>query len=530
MTSADTRTHTSRTGITQTHPDAAHPLPDTDSLAARARAALRACGVADDAFGAGLPVRTPITGGELTQVRTADPDAAAAAIGEAAEAFRTWRLTPAPVRGAAVRRFGELLREHRDALAQLVTLEAGKIASEAAGEVQEMVDVADLAVGQSRQLFGRTMPSERPGHRLMETWHPLGVVGVISAFNFPVAVWAWNTTMALVCGDTVVWKPSEKTPLTALAASTLLERALADSGAPPNVHRLLVGGPQVGEELVASEQVALVSATGSTRMGAVVGPRVAARFGRTLLELGGNNAAVVTASADLDLAARAIVFAAAGTAGQRCTTMRRLIVHADVADALVDRLTAAYARLPIGDPTADGTLVGPLVDKGAWDAMQTALDRARADGGQLLAGGGRRLADQAPDAYYAEPALIRMPAQTDVVRQETFAPLLYVLTYADFDQAIALHNDVPQGLSAGIFTRDQAEAERFLAADGADCGIVNVNIGTSGAEIGGAFGGEKQTGGGRESGSDAWRSYMRRATNTVNYSGQLLLAQDVEFD
>jgi aldehyde dehydrogenase (NAD+) len=504
-------------------------LPATETLTARAREALDSCGVPESAYGPGLTARTPITGGALIDVRATDAAAASAAIAQAAEAFRHWRVTPAPVRGALVKRFGELLGEHRDALAALVTLEAGKIGSEAAGEVQEMIDMADLAVGQSRQLFGRTMPSERPGHRLMETWHPLGVVGVISAFNFPVAVWAWNTTLALVCGDPVVWKPSEKTPLTALACAALLDRAIAERGAPAGLHGLLLGGPDVGERLVDSPDVALVSATGSTRMGAAVGPRVAARFGRTLLELGGNNAALVTASADLDLATRAIVFAAAGTAGQRCTTMRRAIVAADVADELAERLMAAYRRLPIGDPHARGTLVGPLVDEQAWDGMQAALRQACADGGEVLVGGGRRLAEQAPAAYYAEPAVVRMPAQTDLVRRETFAPILYLLTYTDFDEAIALHNDVPQGLSAGIFTRDQAEAERFLAADGADCGIVNVNIGTSGAEIGGAFGGEKQTGGGRESGSDAWRAYMRRATNTINYSGQVLLAQDVEF-
>jgi aldehyde dehydrogenase (NAD+) len=504
-------------------------LPATADLAARAREALTSCGVHASVFGPGLTARTPLTGGALGEVVADDAAGAAQAIAAAHQAFLQWRTTPAPVRGALVKRFGELLGEHRDALATLVTLEAGKITSEAAGEVQEMIDVADFAIGLSRQLYGRTMPSERPGHRLSETWHPLGVVGVISAFNFPVAVWAWNTTIALVCGDAVVWKPSEKTPLTALACAALLERAIEEHGAPAGVHRLILGGADLGEVLVDSPTVALVSATGSTRMGRAVGPKVAARFGRTLLELGGNNAAVIAPSADLDLATRAIVFAAAGTAGQRCTSMRRLIVHEDVVDALCAKLTAAYQRLPIGDPGSAGTLVGPLVDAAAYANMQAALDKARADGGEILAGGGRRLADAAPDAFYAEPALVRMPAQTEVVTTETFAPILYVLTYTDFDEAIALHNGVPQGLSSGIFTRDQAEAERFLAADGADCGIVNVNIGTSGAEIGGAFGGEKETGGGRESGSDSWRSYMRRATNTVNYSGELKLAQDVTF-
>ena len=513
---------------TTTAPETAQ-LPATTDLAARAREALRVCGVDASAFGPGLTAHTPLTGGVLAEVVVTDAAGAEQAIAAAQQAFLQWRTTPAPVRGALVKRFAELLAEHRDSLATLVTLEAGKITSEAAGEVQEMIDVADFAIGLSRQLYGRTMPSERPGHRLSETWHPLGVVGVISAFNFPVAVWAWNATIALVCGDSVVWKPSEKTPLTALACAALLERAIEEQGAPAGIHRLLIGGADLGEALVDSPTVALVSATGSTRMGRSVGPKVAARFGRTLLELGGNNAAVIAASADLDLATRAIVFAAAGTAGQRCTSMRRLIVHDDVVDTLCDKLTSAYQRLPIGDPGSAGTLVGPLVDGAAYTNMQAALTQARADGGEILAGGGRRLADSAPDAFYVEPALVRMPAQTDVVATETFAPILYVLTYTDFDTAIALHNGVPQGLSAGIFTRDQAEAERFLASDGADCGIVNVNIGTSGAEIGGAFGGEKETGGGRESGSDSWRSYMRRSTNTVNYSGELRLAQDVTF-
>ncbi len=505
-------------------------ITSTETLRTRARAALDGCGVDQAAYDdGGLAARTPITGETLFGVRITSPDDVDAAVARAGTAFRSWRTTPAPVRGALVKRFAELLVEHRGLLADLVTIEAGKIGSEAAGEVQEMVDVCDLAVGLSRQLYGRTMPSERPGHRLMETWHPLGVVGVISAFNFPVAVWSWNTAVALVCGDPVVWKPSELTPLTALACAALLDRAAAECGAPPDLHQVVLGGAEVGERLVDAPGVALVSATGSTAMGRAVGPRVAARFGRCLLELGGNNAAVVAPSADLDLVLDAVVFAAAGTAGQRCTTMRRLIVHHDVADDLAGRLADAYSRLPIGDPCAEATLVGPLVRGEAYTAMTRALERARADGGEVLAGGERRLADEAPGAWYAAPALVRMPAQTEVVREETFAPVLYVLTYDDLDQAIALHNDVPQGLSSGIFTGDQAEAERFLSADGADCGIVNVNIGTSGAEIGGAFGGEKETGGGRESGSDAWRAYMRRATNTVNYSGAVALAQGVSF-
>ncbi|GAA3395093.1 L-piperidine-6-carboxylate dehydrogenase [Cryptosporangium minutisporangium] len=494
-----------------------------------ARSALKSCGVADSALAGALTVRTPLTGDELLSVHEADGPETDAAVRAAHAAYQQWQTVPAPVRGALVKRLGQLIGEHKDELATLVTLEAGKIRSEALGEVQEMIDVCDFAVGLSRQLYGRTMPSERPGHRLMETWHPLGVVGVISAFNFPVAVWSWNTAIALVCGDAVVWKPSEKTPLTALACTALLDRVIAEHGAPADLHRLVVGGRAVGEALVDSALVPLVSATGSTRMGREVGPRVAARFGRSLLELGGNNAAVVTPSADLDLTTRAVVFAAAGTAGQRCTTLRRLIVHRSVADELLEKLTTAYRKLPIGSPLESGTLVGPLIDENSYRAMNSALDAARADGGEVLVGGGRRDVPGAPDAYYVEPAIVRMPSQTEIVRTETFAPVLYVLGYETLDEAIALHNDVPQGLSSGIFTRDQQEAERFLAADGADCGIVNVNIGTSGAEIGGAFGGEKETGGGRESGSDAWRAYMRRATNTINASGQLLLAQDVSF-
>ncbi|PPK92107.1 aldehyde dehydrogenase (NAD+) [Kineococcus xinjiangensis] len=513
---------------------AAAPVPGQEALRETALRALRACGVAEEALrvadgAASLSAVTCLTGAELLRVPAVGADDVEGVVDAAHEAFTTWRTTPAPVRGGLVKRLGQLLSEHKEVLADLVTLEAGKIRSEALGEVQEMIDVCDYAVGISRQLYGKTMPSERPGHRLMETWHPLGVVGVISAFNFPVAVWSWNSAIALVCGDSVVWKPSEKTPLTALACSALLDRAIAETGAPAGLHGLLLGGREVGEALVDSPRVPLVSATGSTRMGREVGPRVAARFGRSLLELGGNNAAVVTASADLELATRAIVFSAAGTAGQRCTTLRRLIVHSSVVEPLLERLVAAYGRLPIGSPLEQGTLVGPLVDAGSHQRFTEALERAREAGGEVLVGGGRRDVEGAEDGYYVEPAIVRMPAQTDVVREETFAPILYVLTYDTLDEAIELHNGVPQGLSSGIFTADQREAERFIAADGSDCGIVNVNIGTSGAEIGGAFGGEKETGGGRESGSDSWQAYMRRATNTVNYSGELLLAQDVNF-
>jgi aldehyde dehydrogenase (NAD+) len=504
-------------------------LPTAAELRDRARAALAAIGANADlgAPGAhGLPASTPITGEVLFTVPESDRTAAEAAIAEAAEAFTTWRTTPAPARGALVARLGELLIEHKADLGTLVTIEAGKITSEALGEVQEMIDICQFAVGLSRQLYGKTIASDRPGHRWMETWHPVGVVGVITAFNFPVAVWAWNTAVALVCGDTVVWKPSDLTPLTAIACQALIERAADDVGAPRGISRLVLGGRDAGAALVDDPRVALVSATGSVRMGREVGPRVAARFGKALLELGGNNAAIVTPSADLDLAVRGIVFAAAGTAGQRCTSLRRLIVHHSVADALVERIATAYRSLPIGDPSADGTLIGPLIHETAYRDMVGALDRARADGGEVI--GGDRL-DVGEGSYYMAPAVVRMPAQTAVVRDETFAPILYVLTYDTLDQAIALNNEVPQGLSSAIFTTDIREAERFMAADGSDCGIANVNIGTSGAEIGGAFGGEKETGGGRESGSDSWKAYMRRATNTVNFSSDLPLAQGVKF-
>ncbi|MBF6356306.1 aldehyde dehydrogenase family protein [Nocardia higoensis] len=518
-------TATTRTAAASVRTDPATPL------AREAAEALRALGVEVPAPGE-LIARTPITGEGLLTLAADDAASVDAAVERAAVAFRRWRTVPAPVRAAVVRRLAELLVAHKADLAALVTLEAGKIRAEALGEVQEMIDVCEFAVGLSRQLYGRTMPSERPGHRLMETWHPLGVVGVVSAFNFPVAVWSWNTAIALVCGDTVVWKPSETTPLTALACHTLVRRAAVEVGADPEVHQVIQGDARIGERLVDDERVALLSATGSVRMGRAVAPRVAARFGRCLLELGGNNGAIVTPSADLDLAVRAIVFAAAGTAGQRCTSLRRLIVHAEVVDRLMERLAEAYRTLRVGDPRADGVLVGPLIDARAYASMRSALDRAYADGGELVCGGERVEGSGEPfpaEAYYVRPAVVRMPEQTEVVREETFAPILYVLTYRDFEHALDLHNAVPQGLSSAVFTRDQREAERFLAVDGSDCGIANVNIGTSGAEIGGAFGGEKQTGGGRESGSDAWKAYMRRATNTINYSTELPLAQGVEF-
>ena len=401
--------------------------------------------------------------------------------------------------------------------------------SEGLGEVQEMIDICDFAVGLSRQLHGLTIASERPGHRLMEQWLPLGPVGVISAFNFPVAVWSWNAALAVVCGNSVIWKPSELTPLTALATQALFERAAAQVDAPAHLSQVLLGDATVGAALVAHPGVPLISATGSTGMGAKVAPIVAARFGRTILELGGNNAAIVAPSAQLDLAVRGIVFSAAGTAGQRCTSLRRLIVHRSIVDEVVAKVSTAFGSLPIGSPLVDGTLVGPLVTVAAHARMQSALAAAAADGGITTVGGERLFGDEARDAAYARPALVTMPAQTDIVATETFAPILYVMTYDDFDEAIALQNGVPQGLASSVFTTDVREAERFMAADGSDCGIANVNIGPSGAEIGGAFGGEKTTGGGRESGSDAWKAYMRRATNTINYSNALPLAQGVQF-
>ena len=504
-------------------------VPAHSELQAEAAAVLARLGV--DAFAADgtLIARSPITGGELGRLRAHTAAGVHDVVSRAADAFIEWRSVPAPVRGQLVRELGELLREHKDDLGTLVSIEAGKIRSEGLGEVQEMIDICDLAVGLSRQLFGLTIASERPGHRMMEQWHPLGVVGVISAFNFPVAVWSWNTALALVCGDPVVWKPSEKTLLTALACQALLAEAARRVGAPEAVSSLVLGGTEVGEALVDDARVALISATGSTRMGRAVAPRVAGRFGRLLLELGGNNAAIVTPSADLDLTVRGIVFSAAGTAGQRCTTLRRVIAHSSIADELVRRITAAYETLPIGSPLADGTLVGPLIDEAGYHGYTAALEKAQAEGGEIVVGGKRVLEDAAPGAYYVQPAVVRMPAQADIVKTETFAPILYVLTYDEFDEALALHNDVPQGLSSSVFTLDLREAERFLSPGGSDCGIANVNIGPSGAEIGGAFGGEKETGGGRESGSDAWKSYMRRATNTVNYSTELPLAQGVQF-
>lgn len=508
-------------------------LPTDQAITDLLTSGLTACGVdtsvltAGSSAAASLPARSPITGQSLGELAADTKETAAAKISAAAKAFDTWRDVPAPVRGQLVQRWGQLLGEHKEDLAKIITVEAGKTPSEAAGEVQEMIDVCEYALGQSRQLWGKTMPSERPGHRLMETWHPLGVVGVISAFNFPVAVYSWNTALALVAGDSVVWKPSENAVLAALGAQSLLVRAAAEVGAPEDLTPILVGGRDIGDLMVRDERVALVSATGSVRMGREVGPVVAERFGKVLLELGGNNGAIVAPSADIDLALRGVVFAAAGTAGQRCTTLRRLIVHESIADDFVDKIVAAYKTLSIGSPTEDGVLVGPLINEGSFEAMQSALKQAESEGGTVLCGGARVLDDERPDAHYVEPAVVRMPSQTSVMESETFAPILYVVTYSDLDEALAIHNGVPQGLSSAIFTSELAESEKFLSRS--DCGIANVNIGTSGAEIGGAFGGEKETGGGRESGTDSWKAYMRQATNTINYSGELPLAQGVEF-
>ena len=480
--------------------------------------------------GGRLTARSPIDGGRLAEFGMADASQARAVIDRAAEAFQAWRLTPAPVRGQFVREFAGRLRRHKADLATIVSVEAGQIVQEALGEVQEMIDICDFAVGLSRQLYGKTIASERPEHRLSEQWHPLGPIGVITAFNFPVAVWAWNAAIAWVCGDPVVWKPSEKVPLCAIACQSLAQQTIADAGGvPPGISNLLIGGRDVGQAIAASPLLPLVSATGSVAMGRAIGATIAGRLGRALLELGGNNGMVVTPSADLDLAVRSIVFAAVGTCGQRCTTLRRLIAQESIADALRDRLLAVYARLPIGDPTDSATLVGPLIDERAAVSMDAALAAAREQGG-IVHGGGRVTTGMPAGGCYVRPAIVEIDHRAPIVQQETFAPILYLLRYRTFDEATAIHNGAPQGLSSAVFTGDVREAERFCSPSGSDCGIVNVNIGTSGAEIGGAFGGEKETGGGRESGSDAWKQYMRRATTTVNYSSELPLAQGIKFD
>ena len=472
---------------------------------------------------------SPINGTKLASLGADDSTQVATKVASAHAAYLQWREVPAPRRGELVRLFGEELRVHKEALGQLVTLEAGKILQEGLGEVQEMIDICDFAVGLSRQLYGLTIASERPGHRMMEQWHPVGVIGVISAFNFPVAVWAWNAALAFVCGNSVTWKPSEKTPLTAIAVHTLFMKAAERFGsdAPAGLAELIIGNSDAGIAMVDDHRVKVVSATGSTRMGRDVAQRCATRLARTILELGGNNAMIVAPSADIEMALRGITFSAVGTAGQRCTTLRRLFVHDSVYDTIVPRLKKIYAGLPVGNPMLKATLVGPLIDAQAYNAMQQALTAAKAEQG--VVSGGQR-AEVEGDGFYVHPALVEMPTQTATMHHETFAPILYIVRYSDLNQAIAWNNDVPQGLSSSIFTTDVREAEKFMCDSGSDCGIANVNIGPSGAEIGGAFGGEKDTGGGRESGSDAWKAYMRRSTNTINYSHSLPLAQGISFD
>ena len=474
---------------------------------------------------------SPINGETLASLRADTAVEVRQRIDRAHAAFLQWRNVPAPRRGELVRLFGEELRTHKQALGQLVTLEAGKILQEGLGEVQEMIDICDFAVGLSRQLYGLTIASERPGHRMMEQWHPIGVVGVISAFNFPVAVWAWNAALAFVCGNSVTWKPSEKTPLTAIATHALFMKAVARFGsdAPAGLAELIIGARDTGAQMVEDKRIALVSATGSTRMGKQVAEVCAKRLTRTILELGGNNAMIVAPSADLEMAVRAITFSAVGTAGQRCTTLRRLFVHDSIYDTLVPRLKKIYAGLPVGNPLEKTTLVGPLIDVASFDAMQSALAIAKTEQGQVF-GGERTVVAGNENGYYVHPALVEMPTQTASMHHETFAPIMYIVRYSDLSQAINWNNEVPQGLSSSIFTTDMREAETFVSAAGSDCGIANVNIGPSGAEIGGAFGGEKETGGGRESGSDAWKAYMRRTTNTFNYSNSLPLAQGISFD
>ncbi|ESQ86355.1 aldehyde dehydrogenase [Asticcacaulis sp. AC466] len=509
-------------------------ITETTRFSADVADLLKALGVDARTYtGGSLAVTSPVTGDRIADVVETSAADATRAIDAAHKAFLDWRIVPAPKRGELVRLFGEELRAHKAELGKLVSIEVGKVTSEGLGEVQEMIDICDFAVGLSRQLYGLTIATERSHHRMMETWHPLGVVGIISAFNFPVAVWAWNAALALVCGNAIVWKPSEKSPLTGLATHALFERALkryVDEGydAPAGLSALIIGARDIGEAMVDHEKVALVSATGSTAMGRAVGPKLAARFARSILELGGNNAAIIAPTADLDLALRGIAFAAMGTAGQRCTTLRRLFVHDSIYDTLVPRLKKAYASVKIGNPMEDGTLVGPLIDKAAFDGFEKALAEAKAAGGQVE--GGDRVKIAGDNSYYVRPAIVEMPRHDGPMLRETFAPILYVVRYSDIADAIAMQNAVGAGLSSSVFTNDVREAELFMSAAGSDCGIANVNIGTSGAEIGGAFGGEKETGGGRESGSDAWRAYMRRATNTINYGSTLPLAQGVVFD
>ncbi len=500
----------------------------------------------NDGASSGMPLRcrggeldslNPATGEVLGRVRMAEEEDYETLAGRAQEAFAAWRLVPPPARGEVIRQFGQALREHKEDLGLLVTLETGKIRSEGEGEVQEMIDMCDFAVGLSRQLYGLTIASERPRHRMFEQWHPLGPIGIITAFNFPVAVWAWNAALAAVCGDTMIWKPSSETPLTALAVQNIASKIVGRISNPSEGGR--IGNPayglfnlcigrssEVGERMIADPRLPLISATGSCRMGRRIGEVVGKRLGRCLLELGGNNGVIIAPSANLDLALRAVLFAAVGTAGQRCTTLRRLIVHESIARDFEQRLVAAYRSVKIGDPWEDGVLMGPLINQQAVEAMMTALDQARSQGGEVVYGGHRL---ERP-GYFVEPTIVRASPDMAIVGEETFAPILYLMTYRDLDEAIAIHNSVVQGLSSAIFTDRVTEAEQFLSPAGSDCGIANVNIGTSGAEIGGAFGGEKETGGGREAGSDSWKAYMRRQTCTVNYGTDLPLAQGVKFD
>ncbi len=479
-----------------------------------------------DPAGKRLVSHNPATGEAIAEVVQTTGDIYDQVIERAQEGFERWQALPAPKRGMLIRDLGNALREAQEPLGELVTLEMGKIRAEGIGEVQEMIDICDFAVGLSRQLYGLTMHSERPAHRMYEQWHPLGVVGVITSFNFPVAVWAWNTAIAAVAGDPVVWKPSSSTPLTAIAVQHIANRVAADHGA-EGVFNLVVGsGRTVGERMINDPRLPLISFTGSVAMGRHVGEAIARRLGRAILELGGNNAIIVTEHANVDLAVPAILFGAVGTAGQRCTSTRRIIAHRTIVDELTDRLSAAYEQVRIGDPLQPETLMGPLVEESAVDEMLAALEDAQEQGGEILFGG-HRLPELG--ARFVEPTIVRMPEQTTIVKEETFAPILYVMTYETLEEAIAIHNGVPQGLSSAIFTTNLLEAEEFLSAAGSDCGIANVNLGTSGAEIGGAFGGEKETGGGRESGSDAWKAYMRRQTNTINWGRELPLAQGIKF-
>ena len=480
----------------------------------------------EDAEGTKLISYNPTTGEAIGSVVQATGATYDKVVEVAQGAFTTWRMMPAPKRGLVVRDLGTALRESLEPLGEMVTLEMGKIRVEGMGEVQEMIDICDFALGLSRQLYGLTMHSERPGHRMYEQWHPLGPLGIITAFNFPVAVWAWNAALAAVCGDTMIWKPSPTTPLVSVAVQHICNRVMADHGL-QGIFTLAIGSnDDVGERMIRDPRLPLISFTGSIKVGRHVAATVAGRLGRTILELGGNNAIIVTEDANLDLAMRGIVFGAVGTAGQRCTTTRRIIAHASIVDELTERLVRAYKTVPIGDPMQPGTLMGPLVSGHSVEAMVAAVERAKADGGTLLIGGGQ-LPEKGPQ--FVEPTILRMPQQTSLVCEETFAPILYIMSYTDLDEAIAIHNDVPQGLSSAIFTTNLLTSERFLSAVGSDCGIANVNIGTSGAEIGGAFGGEKETGGGRESGSDAWKGYMRRQTNTINWTRELPLAQGIQF-